>query len=187
MGLLGKQLFIAEVKTKSPFNYISERSFEELFALANRVGDMLSIHTDPRWGGSFYNLSRARQWTNKPLLAKGIHENDDEIRRALDCGADSVLVVGRMPHVFLRDHCYVEPLDLAQLAQFNEEAPHMVWNSRDLCTGGQKTETFTQARQRYNGQLVQASNISSVEDIDPTADGVIAGEHLPEFAQELIG
>ena len=65
---------IAEVKTHSPFGYTSEKSWDELFAVANEIRDILSIHTDPRWGGSFELLEKARSRTNKPILAKGIHD-----------------------------------------------------------------------------------------------------------------
>ena len=61
---------IAEVKTASPFGWSSNRSWEELFDLANQYGDIISIHTDSRWGGSFDLLKQARQQTTKPILAK---------------------------------------------------------------------------------------------------------------------
>ena len=67
---------IAEVKTQSPFGYKSDKSWDELFEVANKVGDIISIHTDRRWGGSFELLQKARSLTNKPILAKGIHKND---------------------------------------------------------------------------------------------------------------
>ena len=44
---------IAEVKMKSPFGYRSKNTWDELFKAANRIGDIISIHTDERWGGSF--------------------------------------------------------------------------------------------------------------------------------------
>ena len=61
---------IAEVKTGSPFGYKSEESWDELFEVAESVGDILSIHTDPRWLGSFELISKARKLTDKPILAK---------------------------------------------------------------------------------------------------------------------
>ena len=51
---------IAEVKTQSPFGFRSQKSWDELFVIADSVGDMLSVHTDPRWGGSFDLIRRAK-------------------------------------------------------------------------------------------------------------------------------
>lgn len=58
-------LVIAEVKTQSPFGWKSSRSWDDLFEIACRVGDCISIHTDPRWGGSMDLVRRARSMTNK--------------------------------------------------------------------------------------------------------------------------
>src|SRR5262245_45908430 len=70
-------LFVAEVKTGSPWGWRSPYSWEFLMEVADRVGDWVAIHTDPRWGGSWNLLRRARAKTGKPILAKGIHANDD--------------------------------------------------------------------------------------------------------------
>ncbi|MBP6974654.1 MAG: hypothetical protein KBB54_01790 [Candidatus Pacebacteria bacterium] len=105
---------IAEVKTQSPFGFKSEKSWDELFAVANEIGDILSIHTDPRWGGSFDLVRKAKALTNKPILAKGIHATDMEVQQAIDVGADYVLVVGRIPSIH-QDKCLIEPLTLAEL------------------------------------------------------------------------
>lgn len=172
---------IAEVKTHSPFGWESNRSWDELFEIANNFGDMISIHTDPRWHGSFELIAKARNLTTKPILAKGIHSSDTDIQTALNAGADYVLVVGRVPADHL-DKCLIEPNTLEELKRLplNTKA---VWNSRDLKTGGLKSETFTQARTLYKGWLCQASNISKVEDINPSADAVLIGTHLPEVAE----
>lgn len=77
---------ITEVKTQSPFGYKSNEVWEELFNLANGFGDIISIHTNPKWSGSFKLLEKARGLTNKPILAKGLHETDDEIKRLLIMG-----------------------------------------------------------------------------------------------------
>ena len=65
---------IAEVKTQSPFGFRSDKNRDELFAVANQIGDIISIHTDPRWGGSFELVKKARALTKKPILAKGIRQ-----------------------------------------------------------------------------------------------------------------
>lgn len=64
-------------------------------------------------------------------------------------------------------------------------ATKVVWNSRDLTTGGQKAETFTQARKVWKGWLCQASNIRTINDVQPGADAVLVGTHLGEFASSM--
>jgi indole-3-glycerol phosphate synthase len=177
---------IAEVKTQSPFGYKSSKSWDELFAIACKVGDIISIHTDPRWGGSFEVLADARAKTDKPILAKGIHAEDALVERAIACGADYVLVVGRIPNVSQEHikHCIIEPNSLAELKTIPQSF-RVVWNSRDLQTGGPKKETFAQARKLFLGWLCQASNIRTIADVHPEADAVLVGEHLEEFAASL--
>lgn len=173
---------IAEVKTKSPFGYVSDKTWDELFAIAEKAGDMISIHTDARWGGSFELLKKARTLTTKPILAKGIHATDDLIEQAIKSGADYVLVVGRIPHVYT-EKCLIEPNTLAELATIPTDMK-VVWNSRDLSTGGLKVETFGEARELFSGWLCQASNIRNQADIDPRADAVLVGTHLVEFLEK---
>jgi indole-3-glycerol phosphate synthase len=172
---------IAEVKTCSPFGYSTNATWDELFTIASHVGDMISIHTDPRWGGSFDLITKAKSLTSKPILAKGIHATDAEIEQAIQAGADTVLVVGRIPKVHL-DKCLIEPYTLEELAQLPVHV-RAVWNSRDLKTGGLKTETFAQARAVFSGWLCQASNIRTPADIESSADAVLIGTHLQEFAR----
>ncbi len=175
---------IAEVKTESPFGWKSERSWGELFEIADKSGDIISIHTDPRWDGSFDLIKKARAKTSKPILAKGIHENDSDIQKAIDVGADFVLVVGRMPKIHL-EKCLVEPPTLQELKTIPENIK-VVWNSRDLKTGGLKSETFEQARALFSGWLCQGSNICTLADVHPLADAVLVGTHLLEFAESFL-
>lgn len=174
---------IAEVKTGSPFGFKSHKSWDELFTIANEIGDIISIHTDKRWGGSFDLIKKARTLTNKPILAKGIHVTDKEIQQAIDAGADYVLVVGRVPDIYL-DRCFIEPLNLVELKTIPENVK-VVWNSRDLSSGELKTETFEEARKIFNGWLCQASNIKVSTDIKEGADAVLVGEHILEFSKSL--
>lgn len=174
---------IAEVKTHSPFGWKSSKSWDELFYLANQIGDIVSIHTDPRWHGSFELVAKARTLTDKPILAKGIHASDADIRSALQAGATYVLVVGRLPGTHMQ-HCLIEPLNLSQLSHLPGSV-RAVWNSRDLDSGKPKTETFAQARKLFPGWLCQASNIVTARDIQPGADAVLVGTHLPQFAQSI--
>src|SRR5688572_3590830 len=112
---------IAEVKRRSPFGWESNRSWDELLAVGNQIGHMIAIHTDLRWGGSFDDVAKARGMTDKAILAKGIHATDEEIERALDSGAHSVLVVmndGRpLPSEQYLDRCLIEPTKLSQLSE----------------------------------------------------------------------
>lgn len=174
---------IAEVKVKSPHGYVSKKSWDELFELANKIGDVISIHTDPRWGGSIEHIKKARKLTKKPILAKGIHATDEEIVKAIKAGADYVLVVGRIPAVY-KQKCLIEPLTAKELAGVPENLK-VVWNNRDLSHGGPKAESIDDARKFFDSWICQASNIRTVADIHPEAQAVLVGTHLHEFAQSL--
>lgn len=181
MNTAKRPFFIAEVKTKSPYGWESDRSWDELFDLAAEHGDMISVHTDPRWGGSMNLVAKARRLTGKPILAKGVHASDAEVREALEAGASKVLVVGRVPADYL-GHCLLEPLSLEELSEYPESA-QAVWNSRDLATGGLKQTGFDQARALWPGWLCQASNIRGPADIQKGADAILVGSALAEFIQ----
>lgn len=175
------QYLIAEVKTESPFGFKSDKTWDELFSIANLIGDMISIHTDSRWGGSFQLIEKAKKLTNKPILAKGFHENDDLVKNAFNAGANFVLTVGRRSG-YLPEKCLIEPYDLQQLKQYTSPNQWIVWNSRNLLDGSRKQETIEQARQIHSsGFLCQASNIKSYEDVFQRSDAVLIGEHLPSF------
>ena len=175
---------IAEVKTKSPFGFTSDKTWDELFAVANDIGDIISIHTDSRWGGSFDLIKKARKLTDKPILAKGIHVTDAQVQRAIDSGADYVLVVGRIPNIYL-NKCLLEPNSLEELSRIPENLK-VVWNTRDLSHGGPKLETFEQARDLFKGWLCQASNIHTIIDIKEAANAILVGSNLFEFAESLL-
>lgn len=176
---------IAEAKPKSPYGWQSKKTWQELFDIANEVGDIISVHTNPLWDGSLDLIREARSQTDKPLLAKGIHPRDEDIEQARAAGADLVLVVGRFVAAHV-DVCLFEPYTLDQLRELPPEA-QAVWNSRDLRRNGAlKREPFRAAREVFPGTLYQASNIKSLTDIDPTASGVIIGQHLPEMRDDLL-
>lgn len=181
--MIDKIQVIAEVKTKSPFDFRSNKTWMELFSIASAIGDIVSIHTDPRWGGSFELIEKAKKLTPKPILAKGIHANDKDIISALKAGADYVLVVGRIPGTHI-ERCLIEPLSLSELSEI-PSGSKVVWNSRDLLTGKPKQETFEQARKIWKGWLCQASCIKNASDIKIGANAVLVGEHLEEFAKSL--
>lgn len=180
-------LFIAEVKTQSPFGFSSKYAWGDLLATAIEYGDMVSVHTDPRWGGSMTHIARASRAVHsahKLLLAKGIHPSDDEVRRALDFGADLVLTVGRRPAPELVPLCLIEPQQCTPGTP--ERGERWVWNSRNLPDGGRRTTGFAQARAWWpNTWLCQASNIATPEDVHPGADAFIVGANLPSFCASM--
>jgi indole-3-glycerol phosphate synthase len=186
------QIFIAEVKTKSPFGFVAPQPWEELFDLANEHGDWLSIHTNPLWGGSFDILAKARKITDKPILAKGIHASNNDIDRAFGCGADYVLVVGRLPSdeqglYHSMDKILVEPLSFAQYLswdKFQGEIPKVVFNRRDLSTGQKKNEEHSIWRNNSKW-LCQASRLRSYDDVKKDVDAYIVGSNLPFFIDTL--
>jgi indole-3-glycerol phosphate synthase len=176
----------AEVKTKSPFGYVARESWDSLLALALQVGDVVSIHTDTRWGGSFEQLTEVCKSCVKPVLAKGLHQTNHEVEEAVVCGATAVLTVGFVPHPSLQPYCLYEPLrSTLQLTEVTGLMQGAVWNRRDLNTGRKKPETFDQARRAFTGFLVQASLIRTVKDVHDRADGVLVGTYLREFAESL--
>ena len=187
MKLYDKDItFIAEVKTKSPFGFKSEYSFDHLLDIANFYGDWISIHIDERWGGSFDLLKQARKGTHNIILAKGIHESDDLVQKSFDSGADYVLVVGRIPDKKYLENCLIEPLSLEQLLGWNlKDIPKLVWNKRNLKDGRLSKEDIPHIRSLYNGWLCQASGIKNINDINEKIDAFIVGENLVEFVGTL--
>jgi len=166
-------LTIAEDKTHSPSGWESDRSWEQLFKIANRIGDVISVHTDPRWHGSFDLVTRA----------KGVHGTDSDINRAADAGADLILAVGRIPEVHT-DKCLIEVESLEQLRNLPSTV-RAVWNARDLSTYRPKEETFDEARQIFSGWLCQASYITLPIDVHPLADAILVGTDLPTYAEAI--
>ena len=92
-----KPIFIAEVKTESPFGYKSVNSFDYLFNIANKYGEWISILTDPRWAGSLDLIRKVRFETRKPIVAKGFNNDVILITEALREGAQFVLTVDFIP------------------------------------------------------------------------------------------
>lgn len=184
-----KPIFIAEVKTKSPFGYFGKLYWKELFDIAEKHGDWISIHTDYRWGGSFKLLKFVRTLTKKPILAKGIHSTDEEVQKALDCGADYVLVVDRLPAEKYIDKCLLEVSTLNKFREFLRQYPNAkyVYNQRDLNTGEMKDWNYFDAYKCEMPQwLCQASGIKSRNNVNRLADAFIVGEHLEQFCKEYM-
>ncbi len=181
--MFGGITIVAEVKVKSPFGFVSNNSWEDQFKLADKVGDIIAVHTDSRWGGSFDELKKARALTKKPILAKGIHETDDDVEKAAKAGADFVLVVWRVPTVH-QDICCIEPLNIAQLKTIPDTFK-IVWNARDIKTGKPKPETFEQARAAWPGWICQASFIKHIDEVKGGADAILVGQGLTDFVKSL--
>lgn len=185
-----KPLFIAEVKTRSPFGFESDLSHDELFDIALQHGDMVAVHTDERWGGWFGAIVAAKNMMRyhhreRIIVAKGIHAKDSEIELALACGANLVTVVGRRPPAHLAPVCIWEPHDLHAIAYESDHTQKIMWNARDLTTGEPKQESFDTVRWAHKGWMVQASFIATPEDVHPKANAFIVGEHLPTFVEQL--
>ncbi len=165
---------IAEVKTQSPFGFVSTKGRLCLFDELEPIADILSIHTSPLWGGSFEWLKEARKRTNKPILAKGFHPTIFDVKQALDCGANYVLTVGWWPEGYAE--CIHECETLGQLS--SSKAPKALWNARNPRTGERRMATIEQARQVRNGWLCQASMIQSSEDVATGVQAILVGQFL---------
>lgn len=206
---MNKQIFIAEIKTQSPFGFKSEHSFGDLMDVAIESGDWISVHTNALWGGDFNAISFVRRNTNKPILAKGIHATDDDVLKAIDHGADYVLVVDRHfggntqigkqviyerhdPHFAFQDSRGYAGLDFSvnrvdgNFPGENIPLKYLV-NSRNLSSGKMK-ENYTKEMFNYLNAGVwvcQGSGIKNISNVHPKAHAFIVGEHLINFCFEL--
>lgn len=184
-----RPLFIAEVKTRSPFGFVSPHSRWALLDLAVDAGDIVAAHTEEPWGGSLNWLRvvcAAAHARDKLVLAKGIHSSDDDIRRALHHGADMVLVCGRKPPATLEPVCLWEPSNFTDLAIDGRSRDRIVWNQRNLKTGEARERSFGDARLAQNGWMCQASFIGGPGDVHEDADAFMVGQFLPEFVSRAV-
>lgn len=163
---------VFEVKECSPFGWVSPLDKYTMLKICEG-GDIISIHTNPLWGGSWEWLEEARKLTTKPILAKGFHDTITDVRRAFNCGANHVLTVGWWPG---DDRCWHECESLDELRE--SCAAKTVWNARNPRTGEKRHETIQQARgARPLNFLCQASGIMNENDIGPV-DAVLIGAGL---------
>jgi len=189
-----KPIFIAEIKTQSPFGFVSKTPFVSLMECAIRYGDWISVHTNALWGGDYDAISFVRRNTNKPILAKGIHASDDDVKRAIDHGADYVLVVDRLPQKNLTK-CLLEFSNLNKVKELSDRYMDTVFssdpilkficNSRDLRSGLPKKMWELDEYLKIGGWVCQASGIKSKSQVDNRVDAFIVGEHLIEFCKTL--
>jgi indole-3-glycerol phosphate synthase len=188
-----KPIFIAEIKTKSPFGFQSPHSFHKLMECAIEYGDWISVHDNALWGGDFETIAFVRKFTTKPILAKGLHTTNDDIDRAIDHGATTVLVVDKRPtHYKYIDHCLFElhSVDYAKAVQqcfFAQHSKQMkfVCNSRDLRTGGTRNVNELDAYLKMGNWVCQASNIAKPDDVNPNVNAFIVGTNLIEYCKQL--
>ncbi len=187
-----KPIFIAEIKTQSPFGFKSKYSFYGLMELAIKYGDYISVHTNPLWGGSYEAIEFVRNHTNKPILAKGIHSKDEDIRNCIVAGANYVLVVDRIPKYSYNAECCFHELG-KNIQNYNklyiDNTPlKYVYNGRDLKTGLPKDKSdYQKYRDKYKwvcgASLIK--NPNDVQKLYPNCDAFIVGENLIEFCKEL--
>lgn len=198
-----KKIFIAEIKTKSPYGFQSPHSFIKLMETAIEYGDWISVHDNALWGGDSETISFVRQNTNKPILAKGIHYTNERIIEAIDAGADYVLSAGRVAgsaedigerqKVKLRNSDYKKiiyeldyekVLSLVNFSSYWKESKY-VCNSRDLSTGKFKEKNEIEDFVKLGTWVCQASGIKSKNDVNSNVDAFIVGENLLEFCKNI--
>lgn len=182
-----KPIFIAEVKLRSPFGFQSKLSNLQLLDMAIEFGDIVSLHSSSDFGGGWLWLEEATELVHragKLVLAKGIHSADHEVRLARDCGADLVLVVGRLPAPELQPICLLEQIPTHD----DQRVDRLVINQRDLRSGLRRynLNDLERIRKQYPHRwLCQASFIQKPSDVLPDYDAFMVGEHLPEFCRAL--
>lgn len=188
-----KPIFIAEIKPVSPFGYHSPYPFNRLMDYALEYGDWISVHDNALWGGDYNTISFVRKYTDKPILAKGIHSTDGDIQRAIDHGANYVLVVDRIPHI---DYCNqtlfeFNSFDHANTRNIPDSIPQKiksskyVCNRRDLRTGKKKEVDELELYLKAGVWVCQASGIKTPDDVNPNVNAFIVGTNLVEFCKQL--
>lgn len=192
-----QQLFIAEVKTRSPDGFTATETWEELFELAQAHGDIVSVHTSPDYGGSWALLEYACKKSRRPVLAKGFHSTHSEVNEAFRRGANFVLQVAESvrqdnPREWSNYYCthkwdnrvVVEASNLFVLNKLlQQKVQSLAWNTRIPTTGADNPVAFADVLQVLppNFPILQASNIKTPLDIHPQAGGYIVGTHLKKF------
>ena len=182
-----KPIFIAEVKTLSPFGYTANSTFNELLQIAVTHGDWVSVHTSALWGGDPQAIALAKLHTTKPVLAKGIHATDAEIQQMFKLGADCVLSVSKprlIPDVDISKELF--ETDFTTIKACVGKEPKLlqskfVCNARDLTTG-ERSRNFIHEFVESGLWICQASNIVTICDVHEKAAAYIVGQHLEGFS-----
>ncbi len=174
---------IGEIKPASPYEprfATAQEKYKENFDLLHSIAphvDILSIHTDPLWWGSYDWLREAKAIVgDKKVLAKGFHPSMPHVEECRRCGADYVLTFGWHPG---QDHqyCWHE-----MRKNENSESSVLVFNSRNPRTGELRNNHYREIEWFNTNhpelQLVQASNIKTVDDIHSDVQYVLIGTAL---------
>lgn len=188
--------FVAEVKTKSPHGFTSIHSFQELLEMALSVGDIISIHTNPLWGGTPGMISKLSNEIDHPILAKGIHRTKADVERCLSLGAKYVLTYDFFDRKFV-DQIWYEPSSIDALKKISRRLPEdakVVWNSRNISTGRVKVESscstdIKDIRAIWPNFLCYASNLVNLQQIEAISehvDAVIVGSYLPQVYLDTL-
>ncbi len=196
-----KPIFIAEIKTQSPYGFKSDYSFAQLMHYAIEYGDWISVHTNPLWDGSMEAISFVRKFTDKPILAKGLHSRPRDIKETFERGASSCLTVDYIPNVISNDwyndnfynhRLLLEYSNINKVKKFLNSNNHRVWkeqkfvyNLRDLRTGFLKKKNELQDYLDLGLWTCQASGIKSIKDVHPGVDAFIVGQNLVDFCKEI--
>lgn len=88
--------FIMECKKASPSKGLIRESFDldEIVPVYDQYADAISVLTEERFfRGSFANLQKVRQLTDKPILCKDFIMTAKQVRQARYFGADAVLLM----------------------------------------------------------------------------------------------
>jgi hypothetical protein len=180
-NLPGSPTVVAELKTRSPYGWFNPHSLELSLQRCHRVGDILSVHTDPLWGGSFHHLQVMVRQTKLPVLAKGFHPTVAHVARAFEAGATYCLTVGWWPGGELGKRCWHECETLEELSL--SPAHYRVWNRRNPRTGEtrpQRPDEVAHAQAAGGQWLCLASKIRGPEDVNVPCQAVLIGEGLYE-------
>ncbi len=189
--LPGRPTIVAEVKLRSPYGWVNPMDEWDAFELCCAVGDVISIHTDELWGGSFDTLARLGREAHlrgKQVLAKGFHPTAPHVKRALDAGADQCLTVDWWPGDYGADGAWPEMVELGKRCWFetcsydkarDAKAAWVVINTRNPRTGQTYGPAAWDVRNHYRkGWLCQASGIRGPQDVVPGVDAILIGEGL---------
>lgn len=176
-----KPIFIAEIKTQSPYGFKSDKLFCELAEIACHYGDWVGVHTGALFSGCKQAIDLVRKMTDKPIFAKGFHTND-EIPELLARGATYALMVDEYPNLDFGNNTV-----LVEWSSDNNpvKSHKIVWNSRDLRTGKKKDFTVLDRLIKQGYWVCQASNIKSPTDVREGVSAFIVGSYLPEFTKHL--
>lgn len=181
-ALPGRPTVVAEIKRRSPYGWVNPLPWECQLAICEEIGDIISVHTSELWGGGWLHLEAVRRRTKKPILAKGFHPCEADVKCSLDCGAEKVLTVGWDGGQY-RDRCWFEVETRDQLIN----APKGGWivlNARNPRTGEARTSLdlkpgkVVSSVDSMGHWICQASGIKGPEDVAEGVDAILIGQGL---------